>query len=175
MEMMLDPDVTSRRRMKRERSSLQQRMQKKYFLASEFAELAGVSVRTLHHYDRLGLLKPATRSGAGYRLYQLKDLERIEQIVALKFLGMPLAEISSVLDREPLSLGEALARQRVGLLEKRRLLDRALEAISEAERAMNQGKPTALILRRIIGAIEMQNNSDWMMKYYSPQARAKIA
>ena len=154
---------------------MQQPSEKEWYQAREFAELAGVTVRTLHHYDRLGLLKPKKRSSAGYRLYQLKDLERVEQIVALKFLALPLAEIRRVLDREPLSLVQALARQRVGLLEKRRLLDRALAAIGEAELAMEQGKPTAVLLRRIIGAIEMQNDSNWMMKYYSPEAQAKIA
>jgi len=155
--------------------SLQELTGEQWYQASEFAELAGVTVRTLHHYDRIGLLKPKKRSGAGYRLYRLADLERIEQIVALKFLALPLAEIRRVLDREPLSLAQALARQRVGLLEKRRLLDRALTAIREAELAMSEGKPTAVSLRRIIEAIEMQSDSNWMMKYYSPEARAKIA
>ena len=148
---------------------------KNWYRAREFAELAGVTVRTLHHYDRLGLQKPKKRTSAGYRLYRLEDLERIEQIVALKFLALPLAEIRRVLDRESLSLADALVRQRVGLLEKRRLLDRALAAIREAELAMAEGKPTTVLLRRIIAAIEMQNDSNWMMKYYSPEAQAKIA
>jgi MerR family transcriptional regulator, thiopeptide resistance regulator len=147
---------------------------KNWYTAREFAELAGVTVRTLHHYDRLGLLKPKKRTRAGYRLYRLADLERIEQIVALKFLALPLAEIRRVLDREPLSLAQALARQRVGLIEKRRLLDRALAAIREAELAMTEGKPTTVLLQGIIEAIEMQNDSNWMMKYYSPEAQAKI-
>ena len=146
-----------------------------WFKAREFAELAGVTVRTLHHYDRLGLLKPRKRSNAGYRLYRIEDLERVEQIVALKFLALPLAEIRQVLDREPLTLAQALARQRLGLLEKRRLLDRAIAAIDEVERAVEQSKPTSALLRRIIEVIEMQNDSNWMMKYYSPGAQAKIA
>src|ERR1700738_1199458 len=57
------------------------------YRASEFAELAGVTVRTLHHYDRLGLLKPKKRSTAGYRLYQLKDRERVEEICGAKVSG----------------------------------------------------------------------------------------
>jgi len=154
---------------------LQQPNEEAWYHALEFAKLAGVTVRTLHHYDRLGLLKPKKRSSAGYRLYRLKDLERVEQIVASKFLALPLAEIRQVLDQESLSLAQALARQRVGLLEKRRLLDRALAAISEAEVAIGQGKTNVVLLRRIIEAIEMQSNSNWMMKYYSPEAQAKIA
>ncbi|HTA41241.1 MAG TPA: MerR family transcriptional regulator [Bryobacteraceae bacterium] len=146
-----------------------------WLLAREFAELAGVTVRTLHHYDHCGLLKPKRRSGTGYRLYHVNDLERLEQVVALKFLGLPLGEIRRVIESKPSSLGQALARQRAGLLEKRRLLDKALVAIGDAESAMANGKPAAEMLRRIIEAIEMQNDSNWMMKYYSSSAQAKIA
>jgi DNA-binding transcriptional MerR regulator len=90
---------------------LQQRNLTGWYRAREFAELAGVTVRTLHHYDRLGLLKPRKRSAGGYRLYQMQDLARVEQIVALKFLGLPLAQIRRVLDEEPLSFRQELARQ----------------------------------------------------------------
>jgi DNA-binding transcriptional MerR regulator len=62
------------------------------YRAHEFARLAGVTVRALHHYDRIGLLKPQ-RSSSGHRLYRLGDLERLEQIAALKFLDIPLREI----------------------------------------------------------------------------------
>jgi MerR family transcriptional regulator, thiopeptide resistance regulator len=105
----------------------------------------------------------------------MKDLERIEQIVALKFLGLPLSEIRRVLDGEPLLLGEELVRQQTALLEKRRLLDRALAAIGEAQLAIKQGKPAAVLLQRIIETIHMQNDANWMMKYYSPTAQGKIA
>ena len=53
----------------------------KLYHVREFAQLAGVTVRALHHYDRLGLLRPS-RTETGYRLYYLRDLERLEQIVA---------------------------------------------------------------------------------------------
>lgn len=142
--------------------------------ARAFAELAGLTVRTLHHYDRLGLLK-AKRSSSGYRLYQTGDLERVEQIAALKFLGMPLAQIRRLLEGEPASLGEELARQGRALREKRRLLEAALSAIDEAEAAIREGKPAGVLLRRIIQTMSMQNDSEWMMRYYSPAAQAKIA
>jgi len=139
-----------------------------------FAQLAGVTVRTLHHYDRLGLLR-AKRSSNGYRLYHAGDLERLERISALKFLGVPLAHIGRILDGRPASLSEELAAQRRALREKRRLLDIALSAIEEAEAGILDGKPTAVLLRRIIQAITMQDNTGWMMQYYSPAAQAKIA
>ena len=84
----LDPEVTSGLNLLCDEGF---RVNKRYHVR-EFAKLAGVTVRALHHYDRLGLLKP-TRSEAGYRLYYLRDLERFEQIVALKFLGIPLKQI----------------------------------------------------------------------------------
>ena len=61
----------------------------KYYKIHEFAKLAGVTVKALHHYDRLELLQPG-RTEAGYRVYCDRDLETLEQIVALKFLGIPL-------------------------------------------------------------------------------------
>ena len=57
------------------------------YRVSEFAEKAGVTVRTLHHYDRMGLLKPSGRTNAGYRLYGERDLVRLQQIVTLKFIS----------------------------------------------------------------------------------------
>jgi DNA-binding transcriptional MerR regulator len=67
------------------------------YRVQEFARLAGVTVRTLYHYDRLGLLM-ARRTSSRYRLYSDSDLERLEQIVTLQFLGIPLKQIGGLLD-----------------------------------------------------------------------------
>jgi DNA-binding transcriptional MerR regulator len=135
----------------------------------EFAQLAGVTVKALHHYDRLGLLKPR-RTGSGYRIYVEHDLVRLEQIVALKFLGLPLKQIGILLDRDPLQLPEALRLQRRVLEEKRRLLDRALCAVVNAEKVIQSGKPAGAVLKRIIEAIEMQTEvedaTEFMKNYY---------
>lgn len=140
----------------------------------QFAQLAGVTVRALHHYDRLGLLRPR-RTTSGYRLYGARELERLEQIVALKFIGIPLKQIKAVLDRNGSGLAGALRRQRSVLEEKRKLLDQAIDAIRKAEQSLAVGgRPDAAILRNIIEVIEMQNSSDWTEKYYSPEARTKI-
>ena len=146
----------------------------KLYRVQEFAALAGVTVRALHHYDRLGLLKPV-RTEAGYRLYGLRDFERLEQIVALKFLGIPLKQIWTLFHREALALPEALRMQRRVLEEKRRLLDSAINAIREAEQATRPGeRPDSAVLKKIIEVIEMQDNMDWSKKYYSEEAQAKI-
>src|SRR6476619_7721080 len=66
----------------------------------QVAELFGVTVRTLHHYDEIGLLVPSERSGAGYRLYTDGDLARLQQIVVYRRLELSLDEIASLLDGE---------------------------------------------------------------------------
>jgi DNA-binding transcriptional MerR regulator len=142
--------------------------------AQQFAELAGVTVRTLHHYDRLGLLR-ARRTEAGYRMYRESDLERLEQIVALKFVGLPLKRIKTLLDRDNLDLAEALPRQRLVLEAKRKLIDRAIRAIQDAERTLASGqRPDAAILKKIIEVLEMQDNANWSERYYSEEALAKL-
>ena len=146
----------------------------KLYHVQEFAKLAGVTVRALHHYDRLGLLKP-NRTEAGYRLYYLHDLERLEQIVALKFLGIPLKQIRRTFQRGTSEMSESLEMQRRVLEEKRRLLDVAIRAIEEAEKATAPGnRPDSAILKKIIEVIEMQDNMDWSKKYYSEEAQAKV-
>ena len=120
------------------------------YRVQEFAELAGITVRALHHYDRLGLLQPQ-RSQAGYRLYCSGDLEKLEQIVALKFLGIPLKEIRTLLDRDGLELVDALRIQRRVLEEKRSLLESAIRAIQDAEQAIRPGqRPDSSLLKKII-------------------------
>jgi DNA-binding transcriptional MerR regulator len=136
----------------------------------EFAELAGVTVRALHHYDRIGLLKPQ-RSNSGTRLYRLEDMERLVQIAALKFLGIPLREIKLLLKHGPLTLTDSLHMQREALTEKRSLIDRAIVAIEAAEKAIQSGQTTdASILRKIIEVIDMQPQENSMRKYYTEQA-----
>ena len=78
----------------------------------EVAGLARVSVRTLHHYDELGLLSPSERSEAGYRLYSYDDLARLRDILIWRALGFSLAEIASVLDDPGHDRLAALERQR---------------------------------------------------------------
>jgi len=136
----------------------------------EFAKLAGVTVRALHHYDRIGLLKPQ-RGSSGFRLYRLEDLERLVQIAALKFLGIPLQEIKLLLKHGPLTLADSLPVQREALAEKRRLIDRAVVAIEAAEKVIQSGQTTdASVLRKIIEVIDMQPQENFMRKYYTEQA-----
>src|SRR5579864_4947416 len=140
----------------------------------EFATLAGVTVRALHHYDRLGLLKPSGRSRSGYRLYRDHDLVRLEQIVVLKFLGLPLKQIGRLLKRES-PLAETLRRQQHVLAEKREQLDAAIRTIERARRSLRSAsEPDWGFFVQIVKEIEMQNETEWSKKYYSPEAQALI-
>jgi DNA-binding transcriptional MerR regulator len=136
----------------------------------EFAKRAGVTIRALHHYDRLGLLKPSGRTAAGYRLYTDRDLVRLEQIVALKFIGFPLSQIRDVLNRKDLDVTAMLRQQRRIIAEKRDHLDRAIRAIERAEQAVSSGEQTDWEpFRKIIEVIQMQTKKDWMKKYYTEE------
>jgi DNA-binding transcriptional MerR regulator len=144
------------------------------YRAQEFAAKAGVTVRALHHYDRLGLLKPA-RASNRYRIYRERDFVRLGQIVTLKFIGFPLKQIGGLLGRGALELRSALRLQREIMQEKRRHLDKAVRALRFAEQVADSGGgEVAGALRKIIEVIEMTNNMDWVMQYYSPEARAAM-
>jgi DNA-binding transcriptional MerR regulator len=114
------------------------------------------------------LLKPSGRTAAGYRLYTDRDLVRLEQIVALKFIGFPLSQIRELLNRKDLDVVAALRQQRQIITHKRDHLDRAIRAIERAERVFASGKETDWEpFRKIIEVIQMQNRKDWMKKYYT--------
>ncbi|QDQ38962.1 MerR family transcriptional regulator [Legionella geestiana] len=89
----------------------------KQWYAKELAKLAQVSVRTLHHYDKIGLLKPGLRQSNNYRLYSETDLLRLQQIIALKFFGFELSQIKALLARND-TLPDRLAMQSRFLREK---------------------------------------------------------
>jgi len=147
--------------------------QKATFKAREFARLAGVTVRALHHYDRIGLLTPARTSG-GYRVYTMDDLHTLEQIVVLKFIGIPLRQIAS-LQRPGARLASCLAAQRETLRRKRHLLDQAIAAIQELEAAIVSGAAEPAMFKRIIEVIDMQDNSAAWKEQYDGLITKKIS
>lgn len=83
----------------------------------ELAKRTGLTVRTLHHYDDIGLLSPSARSDAGYRLYNEADLARLHRILALRRFGMALAEIGTYLTGPDLPLTQLVERQ-IALLDR---------------------------------------------------------
>lgn len=89
----------------------------------QVATLTGVSVRTLHYYDELGLLTPSEVTAAGYRLYGDDKLERLQQILFFRELDFPLREITRILDSSDFSRQEALRQQKRLLTLKRDRLE----------------------------------------------------
>jgi MerR family transcriptional regulator, thiopeptide resistance regulator len=97
------------------------------------AALAGVTVRTLHHYDRIGLLSPSERTPAGYRRYAPSDLDRLHQVLVYRELGFPLEEIATLLD-DPAADPVAHLRRQLALLRDR--LDRTRAMVAAVEKEM---------------------------------------
>ena len=99
----------------------------------EVAALAGVTVRTLHHYDRIGLLSPSGRTAAGYRQYAPADLDRLHQVLLYRELGFPLEEVATLLD-DPAADPEAHLRRQHRLLRDR--LERTPAMVAAVEKEM---------------------------------------
>jgi len=103
----------------------------------ELARLAGVTIRTLHHYDEIGLLTPSERTGAGYRRYSDDDVERLHRILVYRELGFDLAGIAGILDNAETDAIEHLRRQRTLLRKEVRRLNnmiRGVEALMNAKK-----------------------------------------
>jgi MerR family transcriptional regulator, thiopeptide resistance regulator len=146
------------------------------YRASEFAALTGVTVRALHHYDRLGLLRPTGRTAAGYRLYGAGDFARLQQVVTLKLIGLSLKEIKSLLAGQELDLAATLRLQREVLESRRRQLDLALRAVSEAEALAAGGDgPDWESFKRIVEVVTVQHDYEWVKKYYTEEQLADLA
>ena len=99
----------------------------------EVAALAGVTVRTLHHYDRIGLLSPSGRTAAGYRQYSPADLDRLHQVLLYRELGFPLEEVATLLDDPSADPAEHLRRQHRLLRDR---LERTSAMVAAVEKEM---------------------------------------
>lgn len=109
----------------------------------EVAALAKVTVRTLHHYDRIGLLVPSRRSANAYRLYGYADLERLRQILLLRELGFGLDAIGQMVDAGAYDQRRALIAQRELLRERQHRTERIIAGVDRALEAMEEERPMA--------------------------------
>ncbi|OZU87692.1 MerR family transcriptional regulator [Virgibacillus indicus] len=131
----------------------------------EVANLVGISVRTLHHYDEIGLLIPEETTVAGYRVYSENNLETLQQILFFKELGFPLKKIKEIIDSPSFDRLEALEMQHNMLLEKKGRLDKMIGTI---EKTIQHSK----------GEIQMSNQEkfegfDFSHNPYEQEAREK--
>ena len=108
------------------------------YQVKELSEAAGVSIRTLHHYDAISLLVASGRTQAGYRLYTDDDLLRLQQILIGRELGLALEEIRKMLDHPDFNRRQALLRQRAELVGRMDRTTRMLRAVDAALAALQQ-------------------------------------
>jgi DNA-binding transcriptional MerR regulator len=135
----------------------------------ELARRTGLTVRTLHHYDEIGLLRPSLHTEAGYRLYTGRDIGRLQQVLSLRQLGLSLEEVRNCLDRPGFSPLEVIDLHRARLRERiesqRRLCER-LDAI--AARLRSAGEVSADEFLRTIEEMTMIEG------YFTPEQYASI-
>lgn len=132
----------------------------------EVAKLVGVSVRTLHHYDQINLLKPEEVTDSGYRLYSDKNLVTLQQILFFKELGFSLQEIKNILQSSTFDQKEALLLQQKMLIEKRHQLDNMLVTVSKTIRNL-EGEIQMTTEERFFGL-----NNDWSQ--YEEEAKQRF-
>jgi MerR family transcriptional regulator, thiopeptide resistance regulator len=109
------------------------------YSVGQVAGLAGVTVRTLHHYDEIGLLSPGGRTGAGHRRYREPDLERLQQIMFYRELGFALDEIAAMLDDPDADPIAHLRRQHAMLSARMTRIEHMVEAVAKALEATTMG------------------------------------
>lgn len=131
----------------------------------EITDLVGISVRTLHHYDEIGLLTPDEITDAGYRIYSEANLETLQEILFFRELGFPLKEIKTIINSPLFNRQEALETQHRMLLKKKQQLNQMIETI---EKTMQHTK----------GEINMTNEEkfkgfDFSHNPYEQEAREK--
>jgi len=145
--------------------------------AKEFADAAGVTVRTLHLYDRLGLLVPAALTASGYRQYGEREMERLEHILALRFVGFNLEQIKELLQASDPPLAIALRMQRATIARRKQRLETAIAAIDEAQDALARDASADRwgVLRTVIEVFKMRDDWNWTEKFYTEEGRAALA
>lgn len=104
----------------------------------EISDLTGISVRTLHYYDEIGLLKPTEKSDAGYRLYDDKALETLQQVLFFREFDIPLKEIKAVMDNPALERNQILQMQRKMLVAKKERMERLIASIDDILKGENR-------------------------------------
>ena len=135
----------------------------------ELAKRTGITVRTLHHYDQIGLLVPSVHSDAGHRLYSATDIARLQQILTLKQLGFHLEEAKALLDNPDFLPEEAVRLQLQRVNEHIRIHD-DLRSRLEGLYAMLQTQQVVTV-EQLIQLIEVMKMTE---QYFTPEQQAKI-
>lgn len=136
-----------------------------YYKIKKVADMSGVSVRMLHYYDKIGLLKPESVSQAGYRLYATDDIKRLSQILFYKELDFSLEEIKEILDSSNADKLEVLKMQQQILTKKREKIDALLCAINKSIVSLEKGEnPKGLNIFTSLDMVEISQNKEQLKK-----------
>ncbi|MBJ7415471.1 MAG: MerR family transcriptional regulator [Niveispirillum sp.] len=145
------------------------------YTVSQLSRLAGVSVRTLHHYDHIGLLRPAVTGENGYRYYGADELLRLQQILLHRELGLPLARIARVLDAPGFDRLDTLRVQRRHLLAE---AERYRSLVTTIDRTITllEGKTVmdAETLYQGLSPEKQAGYEDWLAERHGPAVRVDI-
>jgi Predicted transcriptional regulators len=109
------------------------------YTVRQLAEIAGISSRTLRYYDEIGLLKPARTNSSGYRIYGQREVDRLQQILFYRELGVDLERIKEIIDAPSFNIQKALREHRVKLFEQRKHLDLLIANIDKTIAASEGG------------------------------------
>jgi DNA-binding transcriptional MerR regulator len=149
----------------------------RYYRVGEVATLTRVSVRTLHHYDRIGLLRPALHSAGGYRMYGEAELLRLQQILTLRYLGFPLKRIGDLLDRDDFNLVASLRVQRQVLRDRIAELERISATIGDlVEQRLATGEWSWQLVIEASQAVAagLTRGKEEMDAYYTPEQMTRF-
>lgn len=137
--------------------------EQRLYKVKEVSEFAGVSVRTLHHYDNIGLLHPDAVTEVGYRLYSDENLEKLQQILFFREIGFPLEEIKRILDRPDFDRKITLKAHREMLLEKKNRLDQMLQTLNTTLESLKGGRKMGN--KEMFKGLSMKEIKDHQAKY----------
>jgi ubiquinone/menaquinone biosynthesis C-methylase UbiE len=121
----------------------------------EFAKRSGVTVKTLLHYDKIGLLKPSEKTDSGYRIYCEDDFLKLQQITTLKFIGLSLSEISHIINESGENLENMISIQKKALEEKKKHIESVIAVFNKAETKAKENK--FLDVNNLINIIKITN------------------
>lgn len=111
------------------------------YTVCQLGKLAGISARTLRYYDEIGILTPAKVRSSGYRIYGPNEVDRLQQILFYRQLGVGLGDIRRILGRPGFDAAAALREHREKLREQRRQLDRLIANVERSIESMERGIP----------------------------------
>lgn len=140
------------------------------WFVKDLSKLTGVSVQTLHHYDRIGLLMPSLRLSNGYRVYSEKDLLKLQQVIALKFFGFELSQIKNMLFEESTPLKHFKAQAQV-LEQKAAMMAEGAKTLRSIIASVDNNQPIPWkIIIQLIEVYKMteQLEHSWVKEIFTP-------